>query len=496
MKKNVIYLFMLAALVFSCEEDFLDPVRDSSVLLDAEIAENVPFNPGLIEASLDGIGVFMIDDRTITGTRHHDFGQKGIDIFMDIVCGDAALSGSAFGWYNDVANMITTTDFTTEENEFIWSYYYRVINTANTVIVTSGGENPSTTDETTLRINAQAKAYRAYSYFYLAQLFQPAYDPNQEILPFNTVDEVNPAKIPASVIYDQILSDLNFALNNLGSYVRPSITQIDQSVINGLLAYTHAAMGNWADARTHAEAVITSGYPLATAGALAFPGAGSGFNDVAAPNWIWGFDLTAEIGQQLINWWGQMDFFTYSYAWAGDTKSIDNLLYSQIPADDIRSTQFGTGAAQLQPINKFFDPGRTAGGQFVITTDYIFMRVEEFYLLSAEASARLGDEASAKNRLTDLLEIRFSGGTAAATSYLDDFTGPGLIDEIYFQTRVEMWGEGKSYFALKRNQATMTRGTNHVFRPNESFVHDSDEISFQIPEIEIINNPNISSQNN
>jgi hypothetical protein len=59
-----------------------------------------------------------------------------------------------------------------------------------------------------------------------------------------------------------------------------------------------------------------------------------------------------------------------------------------------------------------------------------------------------------------------------------------------------MWGEGKSYFAMKRNQATVTRGTNHVFRAGESFMYDSDEMSFQIPETEIINNPNISSQNN
>ena len=498
MKKNVIYLMLVAtlALCFSCEEDFLDPVRNTNVLTGVGITDAAAFNPEIIEGNLTGISGFMIEPFGVTGGRHYDIGQKGVDIWTDIVCGDASLSASAFGWYNASANLLTTVDFTREENEIIWNYYFRIISVANSVIQTSGGNNPdSGLDANTLRVNAQAKAYRAYAYFYLAQLYQTAYDPAEPILPLYAIDEVNSAKVEASAIYDLIVSDLTFAIANLSGYTRTAISEIDQSVAQGLLAYVYAGMGNWSAAKTQADAVINSGYPLATAGALAFPGAGSGFNDVSAPNWVWGFDITADLGHQLINWWGQMDFFTYSYAWAGDTKSIDDLLLSQIPANDIRLTQFGTGAQPLQPINKFFDPGRTPGGQFAITTDYIFMRVEEMYLLSAEAAAKTGDEAGAKNRLRDLLEIRL-GSTANANAYLNPLSGSALTDAIYLQTRIEMWGEGKSYFAMKRNQATVTRGTNHVFRAGESFAYDSDEMSFQIPETEIINNPNISSQNN
>ena len=43
-------------------------------------------------------------------------------------------------------------------------------------------------------------------------------------------------------------------------------------------------------------------------------------------------------------------------------------------------------------------------------------------------------------------------------------TGQALLDEIYKQTRVEFWGEGKSYLAMKRNHATLTRGANHLFQ--------------------------------
>ena len=47
-----------------------------------------------------------------------------------------------------------------------------------------------------------------------------------------------------------------------------------------------------------------------------------GFNDVYTPGWMWGIDLTSDTGLGLVSWWGQMDVFTYSYAWAGDAKAI------------------------------------------------------------------------------------------------------------------------------------------------------------------------------
>ena len=120
------------------------------------------------------------------------------------------------------------------------------------------------------------------------------------------------------------------------------------------------------------------------------------------------------------------------------------------------------------------------------------MRVEEFYLLSAESAARTGNEAAAKATMIDLLDNRMPN----AASTVNALSGAALQDFIYLQTQIEMWGEGKTYFAMKRNQATVTRGVNHVYRAGETFQWDSDEMSFQIPENEINNNPSISEQNN
>jgi hypothetical protein len=78
-------------------------------------------------------------------------------------------------------------------------------------------------------------------------------------------------------------------------------------------------------------------FPLSTASELVgklddsgkLPNTDSGFNNVATPSWMWGVDLT--VANDLdFNWWGQVDRYTYSYAWAGDPKTMDKGLQDQI----------------------------------------------------------------------------------------------------------------------------------------------------------------------
>ena len=497
MKRSLIYSLVAASLIsIGCSEDFLDPVRNTNVITSEDIAANVDNNPALLGGSLNGIGSLLIEPAGITGTRHYDFGQKGIDIWLDMLSGDMALSANTYGWYRDTANLVSTVDFSREENSIIWRYYYKVIALSNNVINSAGGNDVVPANADVRHIMGQAKAYRAYAYYYLAQIFQRAYDPAQPILPYTDGETISYAKVPASQIYDLIERDLIDAMALLDDFNPSSKQQINKYVAKGLLAYAYAAQGNYVDAKIQSDEIINSGvYPMTTAGQLAFPGSGSGFNDVSTPSWMWGYDITIDMGHNLISWWGQMDLFTYSYQAAGDRKTIDAGLFSAIPANDIRRTQFATsGGAIRMPVNKFFAPGRVVEGQRDVVTDLVFMRVDEFYYLSAEAAAKSGDETSAKNRLKELLTIRL-GSAANADAFVDPLTGSNLINTIYNQTRIEFWGEGKAYLAMKRNQATVTRGSNHVFRAGQSFLYNSDELSYQIPQLELDNNAEITDQN-
>ena len=144
------------------------------------------------------------------------------------------------------------------------------------------------------------------------------------------------------------------------------------------------------------------------------------------------------------------------------------------------------------PIYKFYDASRVpAGASGTVTADYIYMRVAEMYLLNAEASAKSNDDAGARTSLKAVLDLRLDD-----SSYVDALSGQALLDEIYLQTRIELWGEGKSYLALKRNKETATRGDNHLTFVGEPISYDDERMTYEIPESEIQNNPFISDQNN
>lgn len=506
MKRKIVnlVLFTISALfITGCSEDFLEPERNTATLTDADFADNIDVNPALVEGTLNGIYSFMIQRFGSLGEgagRHYDIGHKGLDIWSDMICGDMALSTNTYNWYAGTSNLIFTTDFSRDENRIIWNYLYRVINTSNLLIAQSGGEDAIPETDEAKFILGQSKALRAYAYFYLTQFFQREYDASQAILPYYTSDasQTSFAKVPASQVYDLIISDLNHSISLLDGYVRPLKHHINKSVAQGLLAYTYASMGDYAQAKVVSEQIINSGeYSLLSSGNLAFPGTGSGFNDVNAPSWMWGYDLTADLGVNLVSWWGVVDIFSYSYAAAGDRKAIDNALFAQIPTNDIRRSQFlnnPASANHLMPVNKFFDNDRVVFSQNPMETDYIYMRLEEFYLLSAEASANLGAENDAKQRLKDLLSIRL-GSLANAQAVVDPLSGQALKNFIYLQTRIEFWGEGKSYLAMKRNKATATRGTNHTFLSGISIPYNDDRLSPEIPQSEINNNPAITTQN-
>ena len=83
MKRRFIYFLVATSLLLQgVVLDFLDPVRNTNVLTSEDIANNVDVNPALVEGSLNGIGSLLIEPAGITGTRHYDLGQKGVDIWL------------------------------------------------------------------------------------------------------------------------------------------------------------------------------------------------------------------------------------------------------------------------------------------------------------------------------------------------------------------------------------------------------------------------------
>lgn len=489
---NLIVVAIFILTFVGCSDDYLVANPTSEVSSD-KIEEIVGTSPAALNSILSGIYTTMYTTGTGGTTGHDDFGQKGYDIYLDMLCSDMVLAGTNYGWYTGIVRYQSTVDFTSNPNYMPWRYYYRIILSTNQIIEALGGNDAVLTNNDAKYIMGQAKALRGYAYFYLTQMYQKKYDPAELILPIYTDTKVpNQPKSKAGDVYDLIIKDLNQAVVLLETFNRPNKSSMNKPVAQGLLAYVYGAMGDYAKVQEVTSDIIAkAGFPLTTSNQLVakFDSAGkltnpeSGFNNVNTASWMWGIDLTSAINLNLISWWGQVDYYTYSYAWAGDPKTIDRGLQNSITATDIRKGQFNSTG---RPLNKFFDPNRIIGGQRIVITDYIYMRIEEIYLLNAEAKAKLGDEAGARSILKQLFVIRNVDGT-----YLDALTGAALQKEIYLQTRIELWGEGKSYLAMKRNKATITRGSNHLFLAGESIPYDDERLSFKIPQIEILNNPMI-----
>ncbi|MBN9298638.1 MAG: RagB/SusD family nutrient uptake outer membrane protein [Filimonas sp.] len=494
--KYILSLAVVASTVATgCKKDFLEK-KPTQLISGDQLIDASKQDPSLLNGNIAGLYTTMFTPAVGGTTGHDDFGQKGIDIYTDMLCSDMVLGALNYGWYSNLVRYQATIDFTRNENYVPWRYYYRQIFGANTIIDALGGTTVTPPTATAKYIMGQAKAMRAYAYFYLTQLYGGDYgDGSTKILPIYKDTKVpNQPKSTAKAVFDLMISDLNDAITLLDGFDRlGSKDKVNKDVAKGLLAYVLATRGTQAD-WTQVLSItqdIMSAYPKTTKGATVAVMNGtvvtnpeSGFNNVATPSWMWGVDLTIASGIDLISWWGQVDYYTYSYAYAGDRKLIDKGLYDAIRADDIRKKQFSSTA--FMPLYKFFDPGRVPGGQRQVITDLVYMRSDEFYLLNAEANARLGQDGAARTTLTSFLG---NGDRIADVSYINALAGQALLNEIYFQTRVEFWGEGKSYLAMKRNKATITRGSNHLFFAGQSFPYNDPKLTFSIPQAEVNNNP-------
>lgn len=498
-----------SALLTGCKKDFLE-TQPTQFTTPDQLGAAAAQDPKLLDGNIAGLYTAMFTVGIGGTTRHDDFGQKGVDIYSDMLSSDMVLAALNYGWYEPVARMTATVDFTRNEDYIPFRYYYKQIFGANTIIDILGGTDAVPANPKLKITMGQAKVMRAYGYFYLTQLYATEYgDGTKKILPLyksaeSIPENINRPKSTAKEIWDFMIADLTTAISYLDTYTRTSKDQVDKNIAKGLLAYVLAARGtpaDWTQIITLTNDIITA-YPKTTAAQLVYNGtnaATAGFNNVATPSWMWGVDLTLAQDLDLISWWGQVDLFTYSYAWAGDPKTIDEGLYNQIRTDDIRKAQFDPPGGGLEaaygyspgdfdymPVNKFFDPGRVDGGQRNVITDLIYMRADEFYLLNAEAKARAGQDGNARTALTTFLT-----GRIADLTYINALSGQALLNEIYLQTRIELWGEGKSYLAMKRNKATITRGPNHLFFDGDSFPYTDPKLTFVIPQAEVVNNPNL-----
>lgn len=389
-----------------------------------------------------------------------------------------------------------------------WYYYYLIIGNANAVIKRIGDAKGLQTEKDFLK--AEALTFRAYAFFRLTQIYCDSWASSNSgaskgiVLRLDEISEAGqPTDMPLSTLaqtYERIYKDLDDALTlykssgltraKMYSDARSQISFPDATVAHAVYARAALTKQDYGKALTEAQ-FASQGHDLMDINTYR-----SGF---CTPNneWIWGvYNDTSE----TIWYYGWQLYMACNgyYASQGINTCINRTLVESFSDSDIRKGLFLTESTFLPEDGsaKFLDligtSSKTAGqfktknsdgspyaagiaaaakanayaskivpsaatqtyayaslkfqatGQPAVGCQPIF-RTSEMLLIQAEANYYLKAEKDAQ---TNLIALNQTSGRDA--NYTCTKTGEDLLKEIKKYRRLELWGEGFSWFDCKR----------------------------------------------
>ena len=397
----------------------------------------------------------------------------------DLEGADALMPNSNYNWFS-VCGEYSSRNNTYRNPAIRYRAPYNMIGDVNSFLA---GFSEDETDPTLVNMIAQVRVLRAYSYMLLAPQYQfaPCTDVKGEGLgadlpcvPLITpekegFDYTNNPRATVKEVYDYILEDLNYAVEALKGASRSSKMYIDDHVALGLRARVNLLLGNW-DAAYNDAVAAAEGYTPASIEEVSKPT----FYDINEHNWIWGYDMADGLPnarkEALGSWNGvyaTTSGWLRSFSNSGYSPAtqcyccINKMLWDKIPATDVRKGWWvdenlespllaGLKWPGFDDVANADDGGDAKlpylaytnvkfGCQTIATDvneeDMPLMRVEEMILIQAEAKAHT-DAGAATSILENFVQTYRDPAYSAAAG------GRSLLDEIWFQRRVELWGEG------------------------------------------------------
>lgn len=239
-------ILVVAGLLYSCQDDFLNPLPDSAIVVDGFFATDADVLAGVIGIydAAQGVNV-NTNSNTTSVNRGIQFEFMVTEMRSDNTR-TATLEGSRadFHRYRVDANNVQSEDYYQSMYEII----FRANNILNFIDVADASNQAS--------YSAEARFMRAFAYFNLVRLYGPV--PLVTTVVGPTEDELLFSRIDESTIYGQIEADLLNAIENLDNSFK---SRASRAAAQGLLAkvYLTQASPNYAGARQLTEAIINSG---------------------------------------------------------------------------------------------------------------------------------------------------------------------------------------------------------------------------------------------
>ncbi len=527
------YILLLSAtmVVASCD---LDKFPEGSTVTQDQKNEVVELLPDRISSELNGLktGLYFHTNLLTDYNNHMDYGFPAACMIYETAGQDLLTLNDQTGYNKFISSQrLLDRNITSTFNAFLWKLYYKHMKTANDILKAIPAD---ATDAALKKYRGQSLASRAFDYLQLIQTYQLTYigheTANGVPLVLETTSDtelMNNPRASVQQVYSRIMEDLDEAITLLtGASARADKAEISVEVAYGLRARANLLMGKWSAAASDAAKAYGTSAPYS-------------ITDVSQPtfynatdnSWIWGIVVTTEdylAKTGIVNWPSNlcsltgMGYTTAASATDVAYRLINKNLWAKIPETDVRKGWWvdedlhspvldnglgedyacywangmfngGTFPSKFSPYtNVKFGPDNGTFADTDNAQDWPLMRVEEMKLIEAEALGR-DNLAAGKQKLEEFVrQYRDPSYTCTAGS-LDAF-----IDEVWFQRRVELWGEGFALFDILRLKKPIIRqGANYPI--NSTFAEIAAEapiMIYRIPEAETSVNSAITEADN
>lgn len=483
--KGIAVLMCMASLTGCIKETF--PMGSTAT------EEQVQLSPAATQALADGMPAAMVSVHW-EDDGHCYFGYPAEMIYRDMLTGDYYHSGET-GYSHFISwsrNMYMGDGYL--KTQFHWNYHYLWwLLGVNQVV---GAVDPEVATDQQKGLLGAALAFRALAYLDLARMYE--FLPNEKFLDGKNNDGNSVLNLTVPIVTDattpeqaannpratreEMLKFIESDLDAAEKYIAFQTTtnggtMPDLACIYGLKARLYMWVEDYPKAKEFARKAIDAAKvtPLTKEAAL---NPVSGYN--TASDFMWAMQQNSQtdaVQTGIINWTSWVSN-QCTFAYTGPSTNlfvvIDKRMYDRISDTDWRKLQWiGPEGSPLNdqiqsvvsleegPVNQLLIPyasvkfrpgqGNSDDSNIGAATAVPVMRVEEMYFIEAEAAEH----------------VSAGSGAALLTSFMKQYRDPnytftdkgfGAVEEIVFQKRVELWGEGQTFFDIKRLDMSVTRG--------------------------------------
>jgi hypothetical protein len=395
------------------------------------------------------------------------------------IIGLAGLSADEFNDYYEAPGTIDFEQNTlTPQNDYLplyWNSAYKTIYQANSVIEGLAA-SANVTSATKNQLEGEALFVRAFSHFYLVNLF------GDVPLVLTTDYKANSliSRKPASEVYEQIVADLLTAQGLLNTnYIAAQKERIrpNQSAATALLARVYLYLGDWMNAEIQSTSVIEN----------------SLYDLVADLNSVFLKNSKEAIWQlrPVLPGFNTNEAYFFAIGNAPQYYTLNDQVVNAFESGDDRLDSwvgsFDTGEGFVYypykyKVYEYFDPAESS-----ITEYSIVLRLAEQYLIRAEARAKQGNLSGA---IADIDEVRDRAGLSKIQDTDPGISQADLLLAIEHERQVELFTEGgHRWFDLKRTDRADE--ILSLIKPQ----WNPEDVLYPIPQSEFARNPKLGNQN-